>query len=89
MPSTKKLRKRRIKRYEKLRKAVNAYLMAQNSNGYQDGREGCEDHCVQARSELCEAVYALNMEAGDVGGGFVQDPPPQGGRWIDSPTEMT
>lgn len=62
MPSTKKLRKRRMKRYERLRKAVNGYLSAQNSNGYQDGREGCDDHCAEARYELCQAVYPLNEE---------------------------
>lgn len=62
MPSTKKLRKRRMKRYEKLRQAVNAYLLAQNSNSYKDGREGCEDHCSEARRKLCEAVYPLNQE---------------------------
>lgn len=63
MPSTKKMRKRRMKRYEHLRKAVNAYLRAQNATGYQHG-DGLVDgnSADEARRELCKAVYPLNEE---------------------------
>lgn len=44
----------------KLRKRVNAYLLAQNTHGFKDGGEYHHADCRRARERLCQAVYRLN-----------------------------
>jgi hypothetical protein len=49
---------------ERLRKAVNGYLSAQNSAGFNDAPDSGQDElCAEARAHLCRTVYALNEAA--------------------------
>jgi hypothetical protein len=51
------------KKLKKLRKAVNAYLLAQNREGFKDAPSNHGDQCKLARAKLCATVYGLNEAA--------------------------